>query len=71
MDFKEIIKESDDFYSELNTIRFMSFGVYAVENGEEVFNYYPVIVQTFKIPGGIRIKFHDSFKLFFDKFLEL
>ncbi|MCB2295787.1 hypothetical protein LGK95_20130 [Clostridium algoriphilum] len=71
VDFQEIIKERDDFYSELNIIRFMSFGVYEVEKGEEIFIQYPVIVEIFKKPYGIKIKFHNKFKEYFDKFLEL
>ncbi|MBW9159002.1 hypothetical protein G9F71_024980 [Clostridium sp. FP2] len=65
----------DNFHSELNVIKSMFFQVYAVNQFEddydEVYIKYPIIVKISKVSFEIKMEFHNKFKEFFDKFLEI
>ncbi|MBU3157612.1 hypothetical protein LL037_25255 (plasmid) [Clostridium estertheticum] len=65
----------DNFYAELNIINGMIFQVYTVSNFEndyaEIYIKYPIIIKISKLSFDIKIEFHNRFKEFFDKFLEI
>ena len=72
INFNEVFKKTDDFYSELNIINSMFFRICVIDKGlNEMFIEYPIIIEIIKTPLDIRLKFHDKFKIYFDKFLEL
>jgi hypothetical protein len=71
INFQEVTKEIDDFYSELNIIKSMYIQIYDVKNGDEFFIEYAIIVQVSKNEVAIKLDFHDKFKELFDRFLEI